>query len=339
MSGAYVPYHLRTNKAVERQLFLEVLKKINDFYQLNKYEYVGFGGNFLEDYKLLGTLFDFREMISIERDQSVYKRQLFNLPSKKITCTRQESYDFIDDLDRSITTSKLVIWLDYANADLKQQLREVADLAPKLINGDVLKITFNAEPNSIKFRAPKVPQGALRPNRNKLRLEKFQKLTSRYFPNSFAEYEHMSDVKKYPQLLKETLHLLVDSIFNVSSSLMFQPLTSYFYKDGAQMFTLTGIVLDKATLKPFMNKTKLYDWNLSNLKWSDKPIEINVPWLSIKEKAVLDSYLPEADEDILRRVHDDTNVSLCDEEQDSFELFKEYAKYSRYVSQFMKVSV
>lgn len=332
MSGGYVPYHLRTNKAVERQLFLETMKKINDFFPMKHYTYVGFGGNFLEDYKLFGSTFDFREMISIENDASVYKRQLFNTPSRTIQCTLQESKDFIDDLN-PVTHPNLLVWLDYANADLNQQLNEISDLLRKMKAGDILKITFNAHLSSLD--RPK-PQGA---NKYSNRLNNFANKTGRFFPATYASVEHVRDDEKLPLLMKKTLNVLIDSIFTGSNELMFQPLTSYCYKDGAPMYTLTGIVLSKNVVRGFLEKTKFARWDLNNLSWQQAPIRIEVPWLSIKEKTTLDSFLPQTNEDELRQIHDNTNVSLCDEQSDSFEMFREYAKYSKYVSQFMRVSI
>lgn len=333
MSGGYVPYHLRTNKAVERQLFLETMKKINDFFPMKHYTYVGFGGNFLEDYKLFGATFDFREMISIENDTSVHKRQLFNTPSRTIQCTLQESAEFIDDLNPT-THANLLVWLDYANADLNQQLTEISDLLRKMKSGDILKITFNAHLSNLD--RPKLAKV----NKYQNRWNNYQSKTGRFFPSTYVAIEHFKeDEKKLQLLMKKTIKVLIDSIFAGPNELTFQPLTSYYYKDGAPMFTLTGIVLSRNIVRGFLEKTKFPRWNLNNLSWQQDPIQIDVPWLSIKEKTTLDSFLPQEDINELRQIHDDTKVSLCDEKSDSFEMFKEYAKYSKYVSQFMRVSI
>lgn len=335
MSGGYVPYHLRMNKAVERQLFLETMKKINDFYPMKRYTYVGFGSNFLEDYKLFGASFDFREMISIENDPSVYKRQQFNTSSRIIQCTLQDSQDFIDNL--TTPHPDILVWLDYANADLKQQLKEISDLLRKMKTGDILKITFNAHLNNLDTKK-KAKSGTV-VNKYEQRLQNYQKKTGIFYPSLFASTNHVKNEEELPVLLKKTLNILTDSIFTGSSKLIFQPLTSYYYKDGSPMFTLTGIVLEKKIVRNFIEKTKFAKWDLSNLSWQQDPIRINVPWLSIKEKTTLDSFLPQENEHELHVIHEQTNVSLCDQHSDSFEMFKDYAKYSKYVSQFMRVSI
>ncbi|WP_407928292.1 O-methyltransferase, partial [Collimonas silvisoli] len=57
MSGAYVPYHLRQNKAVDRQLFVDLLTKLNRYKAIGDYSYVSFGGPYLEDFKLVHSHF------------------------------------------------------------------------------------------------------------------------------------------------------------------------------------------------------------------------------------------------------------------------------------------
>ena len=53
MSGSSLPYRLRPNKAVDRELFLSLLMRLTPKLGLEKYHYVGLGGPFLEDFRLL----------------------------------------------------------------------------------------------------------------------------------------------------------------------------------------------------------------------------------------------------------------------------------------------
>src|SRR5688572_9623398 len=94
-TGGFVPYHMRPNKAVDRQLFVELLAKVNRFRPIRSYTYIGFGGSFLEDFKLIHTSFGSRKMISIEEDLNVLNRQKFNVPLRCITRRHQTSGDFV----------------------------------------------------------------------------------------------------------------------------------------------------------------------------------------------------------------------------------------------------
>jgi len=46
-------YHLRPNKAVERVAFIDGIKHLGRFERLSEYTYFGFGGPYLEDFRLL----------------------------------------------------------------------------------------------------------------------------------------------------------------------------------------------------------------------------------------------------------------------------------------------
>src|SRR5205809_597881 len=101
ISGSTLAYHLRHHKAIERNLFLNLLKHLNNasMIQLKDYRYVGFGAAFLEDFKILHSEFAITNMDCIEADAFVQTRQEFNKP-----------YDFIklfpDTSTAYITSSK-----------------------------------------------------------------------------------------------------------------------------------------------------------------------------------------------------------------------------------------
>jgi hypothetical protein len=151
MSGVYVPYHQRQNKAVDRQLFIDILQRVNRKISIQKALYVGFGGAYLEDFKLIHAVFGSKRMISLEMDESAWKRQKFNRPLSCINCLNMTSGDFINDLrGRTDGANNLVIWLDYASANgIGEQIQEFRTILPKLARYDVLKITINANPNTL----------------------------------------------------------------------------------------------------------------------------------------------------------------------------------------------
>ena len=101
MSGQNVPYQLRRNKFVERQLFLDILDFVRVWNGPSPYLYASMGGRFLEDFKLINDRFAIEQMISIELDETTWKRQEFNRLGF-IDCRRQGSGEFIEDLDKLI---------------------------------------------------------------------------------------------------------------------------------------------------------------------------------------------------------------------------------------------
>ena len=153
MSGHNVPYQLRPNKFVERQLFLDLLDFVRVWNGPSHYIYASMGGRFLEDFKLVNDRFAIEQMISIELDETTWNRQRFNRLGF-IDCRKQSSGEFIADLDllmQNNKQSRMIVWLDYAIANKRgEQLGEFRQLVSKLASGDVAKITLNA--NSQSFR-------------------------------------------------------------------------------------------------------------------------------------------------------------------------------------------
>src|SRR6266478_2594039 len=113
--GGRLPYQLRPNKAVERLMFLELLGRLNAVLGISReYEYVGFGGPQMEDFRLLHGAFPEMKMLSIERQPEVLKRQRFNGPHTNVECKLRTSSDFVS---RVSDKQRLVVWLDYTEAD------------------------------------------------------------------------------------------------------------------------------------------------------------------------------------------------------------------------------
>ena len=77
-------YHLKLNKSIDRLLFIDIIKAFNVFFEINDYRYIGFGGPYLEDFKLLSNMFPKIKMISLEIDEETYKRQKFHLCSNNL---------------------------------------------------------------------------------------------------------------------------------------------------------------------------------------------------------------------------------------------------------------
>ncbi len=161
MSGHAVPYQLRPNKFVERQLFLDILDFVRVWNGPSKYLYAAMGGRFLEDFKQVNSRFAIEHMISIESDKTTCQRQDFNRLGF-IECRKQTSEQFIDGFDRLVSehpNKRFLVWLDYTEANKRgKQLGEFRQLVSKLSPGDVAKITLNANSQSYRRRASVLTQ-------------------------------------------------------------------------------------------------------------------------------------------------------------------------------------
>lgn len=284
MSGGAVAYHLRENKAIERNLFIDVLARVGRVANISDYTYVGFGGPFLEDFKALHSALRIKKMISIESDENVCKRQNFNSPATFIELRHETSGKFVRTHEFD---TKTVVWLDYtAPRDLYEQLSEFQSLVAKLGEFDVAKITLNANPAALGG----VGNGPM------LQAERKKTLVGRL--GDYCTFEVNDDdvlPRHYPSILLKAVHSCLGGLATRASGEFFQVLTAFVYKDGGhQMLTVTGVVLnakDDGDRQKFLDGSRIETWPFKNLDWS-APIEISVPALSAKERMALDAVLP-----------------------------------------------
>lgn len=327
MSGENVPYHLRPNKFVERSLFLELLGHVNAVQPIEEYLYVGFGGPYLEDFKVLHQKFGMKRMLSLEKDAWVHRRQKFNIPYSCVTCRNQTSGQFLEEYDNVVRpygrNRKVLIWLDYAEANkTRQQLNEVRDLAPRLRLHDLLKVTLNANPGAL-------PGETI--------AEKFKKLEERLgdlLPEDVTE----KDVTKeaYPRVLIRTLEGTIKNGMNETADLMLQPLANFVYADSAhQMLTFTGIVLRRGEGEAFLNEARIKKPDFTT-NWKDYS-RIDVPFLSLREKLLIDSEMfsrSKSDEPPKRLTQ---RLTLAKSPEETRRLIKTYAQYYRFYPHFHRI--
>lgn len=329
MSGQRVPYHLRHNKAIDRNLFLELLTMINRYVHISKYTYIGFGGSFLEDFKLIHNQTGIKSMISIENDKRVVKRQNFNRPINCIDLRQIDSEKFIEDYSLD---SSVLIWLDYADPKaLSKHLNEVESLASKLKHGDVLRVTLNANIKTLRGDNARPAEGKT------IQDERYEKFNNRYDKyvtgeNAATIYELMTP-EGYPTILCKALKYVLKKGTD-GLPVYFQPLTAFAYNDSYHtMLTFCGIILMRNEEKDFFNKTEINKWKLSTVK-GEPAKKIDIPELSIRERLLIDSLLPELSaSEIIKRLKFYTG----EDRNETLKEIENYRKYYRHYPYFSKV--
>lgn len=322
--GGRVPYHLRPNKAVDRQLFLELLAKIDGYKKIIDYEYVGFGGPFLADFQLIHTTFGTRRMLSIEIEDDVYARQKFNRPVSCVKCKLQSSGDFVT----AFTSQRpVIVWLDYASpGELRTQLNEYSALLSKLQAGDVLRITVNATPRTLEGQTTSSPVEV----KQAQRLETLKDRLGDLIPNGTVAAQMTKE--GYPELLAKIIAGLGDK--RSSSDHQFLQLTSWCYSDGEHtMLTHGGIVMRRSDEHEFWKKTALRKWPFYTPA-GQVPRRINLPVLSLRERLFIDSSLPRMK---ARSLQKKLKFKLAKREGDSIEMLRAYADFYRHYPTFGRV--
>ena len=334
-AGAYVPYHTRQNKAIDRQLFIDLLTRLNRFVAVKKYRYISFGGPFFEDFKLIHSQFGIRKMISIEGNPTVFTRQRFNLP---LSCIEPHLALSTEYLDSYSSEGKTIFWLDFAAANqLREQIEEFQILLSKSNELDVLRITLNANPGIFS------PEVVIRQDgrretteqRNERRFELLQTRLGDFMPDDAIATD--MTVAKYPRILVRALEFASNSIMEgrrLKDGTYFQPLSTYVYSDLAHpMLTLTGIVLNKKQRSIFFGATDLKRWEHASTSWGHCSL-INVPALTPREKLFVDSWLPTRKTSTIQKK---LKFLFADTEEESIEVLENYRRYYRYYPNFQRV--
>jgi hypothetical protein len=281
MSGENVPYQLRPNKFVERQLFYELLGMVDRATPMCDYAYFSMGGKFLVDHKSLHSRFQMKSLFSIEECPVTYKRQLFNRPFKFIRCFNEKSGDFVgrfDDFVSDLGEKKLIAWLDYVSPkDRRTQLEELESLISKLRAFDIFKITLNAAAHTLNSEDPLVHL------RNQLGEDA-------YFPSQVSR-EDVRKADKFAVVLSTAVQRAVLKGAAGTPDIVPKPLSAFRYSDGNhQMLTVTGILLPVDKKDTFLTSIEFESWEFGAGKWNDVH-NISVPDLSEKERRFVDERL------------------------------------------------
>lgn len=297
MSGEAVAYHLRQNKHVERQLFAEVLSHVDRMFPVKDYLYASFGGVYFEDFKLIHNVFGSEKMLSIEQSEWVRNRQEHNVPYGCIRCEKLKSRELIDALDtwrEAFNAQNVICWLDYASAgERRLQLEEFRSAISRLEPHDVLKITMNANPESLGEFNKAIKVEMDRPSntlnaiqlRSKLRLQKLNSELGDLLPGGVEEQDIVKE--QFPALLLNVIRQVASRAISEMPGVVFQPLASFSYADSEHtMLTCTGILLNSAEVEAFTQRSVLLDFPFNGLDWTLQ--QINVPLLSVREKSTLD---------------------------------------------------
>lgn len=321
-SGTTIPYQLRQNKVIERNLFVDLLSRINRTINISDYTYIGFGGPFMEDFKILHGALRISSMISIESNKNVHKRQEYNKPASCIELKNLTSGDFITEHDFSTPT---IAWLDFTDpSNIPEQLSELTRLTAKLCVNDIFKITLNANPDTLGR-----PEGALQKQILEYRVDEATKRLGEYVVDPISE----SDVSQagYPKLLLKAIKNAAGRQLNLRNIIL--PLTSFKYKDGQQMLTATGLITQSNLTEKFLIETRLKYWSFFDSSWYE-PKSIGVPDFSPKERLAIEGLLPTSDSE---SISTELGFYFGENTKHSTELLDSFIEYYRVAPWFSKV--
>lgn len=275
-AGSSLPYRLRPNKAVDRELFLSLLMRLAPKLALEKYHYVGLGGPFLEDFRLIHGRVGIAKMTCIETEEQVHKRQLFNRPIASIECVHKSLEDYLDETNLD---SPAIIWFDYTEPKgITSQIERFARTIGTVPIGSVLRITLNANPSSLGRPDGNLSEAELM----EWRLQAFQRRLGALFPNGL-----IADGMKQENFGKSLLHALKlaveKEVLSFRDRRIVWALATH-YADGQAMVTAALVVCqnDDKTIEELVQAWEFH-------ATTDAPHRVDLPALSTLERLTMES--------------------------------------------------
>ncbi len=271
-----VNYTIRPNKNIERKLIFEALRLLDGSIPLRGYRYVGLGSLWFVDFILAHRYLSISDMVCIEYETTA-ERVEFNKPYDCIEVRRGITTDVIPSIDFKSQPS--LIWLDYDTGLEGPIFQDIELIASSAKVGTISLVTVNAH----RDRLPdKDADGRSLDKEAALRLT-FGNLVPAELPHGALTRDG------YPRLLAQMLLAHMDNCIHRSGrGNRFLPMFNFYYRDGAPMITVGGIIVDGLHEHAYRKS------GVEILGWvtSEKQISIQAPPLTVKEKVMFDRLLP-----------------------------------------------
>ncbi len=289
-AGSSLPYRLRPNKAVDRELFLSLLLRLAPKLALENYRYIGLGGPFLEDFRLVHGRLGITRMTCVEAESEVHKRQLFNRPIASIDCIHLTLEDYLDQNDFD---TPAIVWFDYTEPKgITSQIERFSRTVGTVPLGSILRVTLNANPTSlgkpgtdelsVEVDGEGSSDRAAKPTIQEWRLARFRERLGDLFPSGLTA--HGMSFKTYGPSLLLALRLAVEKEALSFRDRQIVWALSTHYADGQAMVT-AALVVCAAEDKSIEEIVKGWEFRST----PDIPHRLDLPALSTLERLTMES--------------------------------------------------
>ncbi len=324
-------YQLRRNKAIDRAILLEIIEKMAREVDLSRYTYIGLGGPFLDDIRLISNQFPELHYVSIERDQNTHKRQRFHSVCKTLRLVLGTTDAYLDHEFETDTLS--IFWLDYLDL-LPSNLEEFATVLDLVGCPSIVKVTVYCEFDLGLMEAATKLLGAEEAVKVKTaQIQEFQDRFDDYLDHVIVERD--LDPSSFASVVQSMFAVVAQRTLPSQGNKVFQLVHSCRYADGPQMLTLTGIVCQANDRTRFR---RLYArWKHANLDWH-APQHVDVPNLSVKERLALERHLPSAN-GTGKALQRSLGYSIDESQTASERRLRQYQDFYKYYPMFAKLRV
>jgi hypothetical protein len=270
-----INYMLRPNKNVERKLILSTLLRLQSYFDVSNYRYVGFGSVWFSDFILMHKFLGINDLVTIEKHKSRSKRVEFNKPFKCIAVRMEDASTALGEV---LDDKQSIVWLDY-DGPLKNALTgDIETAVGSLPSGSAFLVTVNATVDQLKNN---------KINNEEISPERYLSIICEN--DDFVDKAEMLTRNEFPNLVSNILHDRIRSaVLEKKPGCRYVPVWTYCYADDATMVTVGGMIADEA------DQTKISKSNIFELNFitGETTFSIDLPILTEKEKRALDKLLP-----------------------------------------------
>jgi hypothetical protein len=327
------PYHLRTNKAVDRLLLVEVLRALGPDH--GEFTYYSLAGPFLEDLKVMDHFFPDMKLVSLESNEQTYQRQKFHQFNSRVELQNKTLADFLThDYESGVRD---VFWLDHTDLTYPR-FTQFQDVLKKVPVGSVVRITLRAEPEidleSLKERLTNEEIERLQEKSEKAFRDEFDKV----WPHSTLSGHFLSD-KPFARMVQLMVRRAASEALEIAGNKVeYLPIQSTRYNDNTQMLSVTGIVCLRGHKIETCEQLKAV--RFADFEWAKEPTLINIPALSVKERLHLEHLLPVAEnKDVGEELLQALGYMIDNGRKTSKQQLSHYADYHRDYPNFVRISI
>lgn len=240
-SAKFVSYDLRPSKQCERKMMLDSFNAaMESDFPISDYRYVGMGANRFYDFILIHKYLGIDKMISLEHDQKMLQRAIFNCPYKFIKILNATVHNFVSS---DHFTENSIYWMDYDSRIRPDITRDIASLASRVKLGDfIFFTTCGVPPKNIEKKSGRERLDELN--------EVFHGLA-----NSLT-IEDMENVN-FTRAVHKILHAAFTNAFVVRDEGVFRPFFQVEYADGLNMITYGGVFAETGKCKTFLDHLRI----------------------------------------------------------------------------------
>lgn len=285
MSASGLPYRLRPNKFVDRELFAELISLLVAEKDPNTYAYISMGGSHLSDHLSIYRRAGLRKLYSFDGDPEVVNRQRFNAPFSDVVCEAHFSSELpsrMDEIVKKMGAQNVIVWLDYTEPRHIEQLGEIQALSKILQVGDVLRVTMNVDLSTLHKRESQLDTREKALPFDEKRAALLKRVLGGYMPRHIVRIGQNGLPGAVSESIARACQMGLEERPRPAHPV---PLLITEYKDSSSMLTVTLLVCDgRGEPRPPAG------WSFVPEEWSSVD-RIVAPDLSPREKYTLDKVM------------------------------------------------